>query len=630
MRKNFIKIFLFSALLLGSTSCEDFLDISPESGVTKEEVFARLDNVKAYLKPVYTTHLKYAYPFYFGAWDQKWTLEELTDAADSGNQRPSRTIRLGSFLDANAKKVISDTRNRPVLQAAFTAIRICNDIIANVDKVQDAANQSEIDDVKAQAYFFRGFAYFQVTRLWGGMPYITHVMTSDEDWDLPRLTACETYIEIAKDMDTAFQYFEAAGKVRRDPKPGESGHNNYSAYELVLPNGCAAKALKSRALLYAASPLNNKENDNSLWEQAALAASDAINTAEDNGFELLDIDHWLDNTFNKQSTNEQLWADTQRWALSTGNRLKTYLTGPMHNNPNLACGVNPTQNFVDRYETAGLDGTVEAYALNTEEDRELAIRNGKFNEQNPYAYRDKRLALTVWYNGATLPYAKTHVSYSIPDQINMWYEVQSDGTRKLSDHIILDGFIGTCTTGYMQRRITNDMNWNNATSKHLTDPLFLLSELYLNYAEAAAHLDGGKDAKVEGARYSSYEALMKIRNRAEQGDVPSRFLESNDLYIERIKNERAVELAFIGHYYFDMLRWKDAEKYMTKSNVLYGIDVEKVPVSGDYPTGYKYTRVPLGPTQQFGNWNDQRYYWPFTLTMYYQFKNFQTSWNPYW
>lgn len=87
MRKNFIKIFLFSALLLGSTSCEDFLDISPESGVTKEEVFARLDNVKAYLKPVYTTHLKYAYPFYFGAGTRR-TLEELTDAADSGNKDP--------------------------------------------------------------------------------------------------------------------------------------------------------------------------------------------------------------------------------------------------------------------------------------------------------------------------------------------------------------------------------------------------------------------------------------------------------------------------------------------------------------------------------------------------------------
>ncbi len=59
---------------------------------------------------------------------------------------------------------------------------------------------------------------------------------------------------IVSDYDSAYYFFNLCDKVRRDPV----GSLDYNAYEMHRPNGMAAKAFKSRALLYTASPLNNK------------------------------------------------------------------------------------------------------------------------------------------------------------------------------------------------------------------------------------------------------------------------------------------------------------------------------------------------------------------------------------
>ena len=49
--------------------------------------------------------------------------------------------------------------------------------------------------------------------------------------------------------------------------------------------------------------------------------------------------------------------------------------------------------------------------------------------------------------------------------------------------------------------------------------------------------------------------------------------------------------------------------------------MEKVPVSSEYPTGYKYTRVPLDETRQCA-WKDYMYWLPVTVNDTYKMKNF--------
>lgn len=92
--------------------------------------------------------------------------------------------------------------------------------------------------------------------------------------------------------------------MRRDARPGEAGH--LSSPDMWYANGCAALAMKGRALLYAASPLHNALGEED-WRLAAEACGEAIAAAEDAGFEMLPKEQWTDNFMNVQYTNEQLW-----------------------------------------------------------------------------------------------------------------------------------------------------------------------------------------------------------------------------------------------------------------------------------------------------------------------------------
>jgi hypothetical protein len=76
--------------------------------------------------------------------------------------------------------------------------------------------------------------------------------------------------------------------------------------------------------------------------------------------------------------------------------------------------------------------------------------------------------------------------------------------------------------------------------------LFRLGEIYLNAAEAAFELGLSADA---------LNYINKIRERA---GFPANSLSS--LTIQKIQNERRVELAFEDHRLWDVIRWRIADK----------------------------------------------------------------------
>jgi hypothetical protein len=134
----------------------------------------------------------------------------------------------------------------------------------------------------------------------------------------------------------------------------------------------------------------------------------------------------------------------------------------------------------------------------------------------------------------------------------------------------------------------------------------------LNYAEAANEAYGPTGV-APGASMSAVDAVNFIRARVGMPAVLSKFTTDKDLFRNRIKNERTIELAFEGHYYYDIRRWKDAPAVY--SSTLMGIVVEKVPIDANYPTGYKYSRAPLPSTRQI-SWREAMYYLPFSTDQY--------------
>jgi hypothetical protein len=76
----------------------------------------------------------------------------------------------------------------------------------------------------------------------------------------------------------------------------------------------------------------------------------------------------------------------------------------------------------------------------------------------------------------------------------------------------------------------------------------------------------GIEAKPGGYTLSAYDAFKLIRDRA--GLItPAAYIKALPVneFIERIRNERRVELCFEGHRFWDVRRWNQGEKYFNTS-----------------------------------------------------------------
>jgi hypothetical protein len=613
MKRIIILLLATGFFTVFSSSClESYLDKSPESGLTKEEVFSKYDNFKKFLYDVYegrqldnTTwrdwNIKCGYPMYFDQWDQKYTWEALTDCADQGRYMEGQTFKSGQ-VSAFVNKFTYDRQRRPILGSMFTAIRICNQALANIKLLQ--ADQADIDDFTAQAHFVRAFAHFELFRIWGPMPYITKVLGTDDQWDIARLSKYETCIKIAADMDTAAMFFEKAKRMRRDsPVPGP-GHLNHP--DQARPNGVAAKAYKARALLYAASPLNNDKGQKA-WEDAAKANWEAIEIAKQFGYDLLPAAKYKDNMIGVQYTNEQLWAWYAGTRAYNDGNLAGFMNGIFGSSKSSFSGECPTQNFVDKFETKFGE------PLNTPDERDAAIAAKHYSEQDPYKDRDPRFYIDIIYNQAPNILGWTSAKAQI------YYEMKS-GVANYSE-LLDQSYLGITKTGYYTRKNWGEQSVKNKTSPIYTQPLIRLGELYLNYAEAANEAYG-PNGSAPGASLNAVQAINLIRTRIGQPDVLAKYTASKEDFRPRIKNERNIELSFEGHYYFDIRRWKDAP--VAYAGPLMGVDIEKVAVSPTYPTGFKYERRPLSADRQ-SNWKDAMYYLPFNTEDTYKMKNFVSN-----
>jgi starch-binding outer membrane protein, SusD/RagB family len=596
MNKKYFILFCISLFMLIQTSClKEYLDQAPEAGLSEEAVFSKYANFKLYFDAIYNgsnnMNIKNGFNLFFCTWNQRTMSESFTDMSDQGRIMLGQRFKQGSALN-DVPMFTDDTGRRPILASMIRCIRIANTTLQKINMLKDATD-AEKADFLGQAFFYRGFAHFTIVKWWGGMPYLDKVIGVDDAWDMPRLSAYETLMRISNDMDSAVFYFRKAGLMRRDdPTPGNAGHLNND--NLFRPTGCSALGLKARVLLYAASPLNNAKGVAD-WERAAEANMEALETALANGYKMYDMGNYTTNWYGTRYTNEELWGYSFGNLQSTAwDEPSSIISGAVLNVKDRHSGACPSQNFIDRYETANGD------PLNTEADRTEAASLGHYNDQDPYANLDPRFYKSIIYNGGKLAgFTPTN------GNSDMYYE-RVNGNIKYSVLVDRNTYAGCSYTGYYIRKLTGDLNGYNNTAPLLTDPVIRITELYLNYAEAANEAygpNGGVPGKMTAA-----QALYEVRRRVNMPDVQDRFKVDAATFRTRIKNERIVELCFEGHYYFDIRRWKDAPALM--SGTIMGMDIEKVPVSVTYPKGFKYTRVPLPAARQM-TWKDPMYYLPF-------------------
>ncbi len=605
-------LYLALALALGSvclTGClNDYLDKAPDAGLSEDEVFTKYANFKSYFFSVYggaSFNIRCHYPLHWCMNSQKCTLEELTDMCDKSRIQRIQSIKQGTGSDAiwliGYMEGDSNYPNNAKVPNTWKSIRVCNNAIEKASMIRDCTEE-ERNDLIGQAYFVRAFCHFELFRLYGSLPYVDKVLGAEDEWDLTPLDDYEFLKRCAEDYYTAYEYFNEAGLVRRDPS---SGAGNLSDANQDKPNGVAALAMRGRVLLYAASPLNNPSGDVSRWEDAAEANALALNVALGKGYVLLSQGNYARNFYGNRYTNEQIWAySTSSTTNYNAATVQSFVGYPFSNNA-FSASQCPTQNFVDKFET--LDG----YALNTEEQRAVAEAAGSYNEQNPYINRDPRFENAVIYNQCTFQGYTPASLY-----------LNEDGSKPSGSLLTLPNGAsdGVTETFYYERKRTGALSNKGNQNVVLTDPIIRLAEVYLNYAEAANEA-WGPDGKAPSATLTSLEAVNVIRARVGMPAVRDEYTVSKDTFRDRIKNERTVELCFEGnHYWCDIRRWKDAPEI--GRSTLYGMRATKTAVSEQYPTGFRYERFALPASRQIGWKNDGMYWFRFQNSDLLKMKNY--------
>ncbi len=417
------------------------------------------------------------------------------------------------------------------------------------------AELHQYQNLQFEARFLRAYYYFLLVRSFGGVPLITTTMDAMEINSQPRATSDEVFQFINSEckaiQDTIVKDYSDLGAMQLKSK-NETGRVN---------NLCVL-ALKARASLYYASPLFNPNNDKERWHQAALDNLELINTCRARGMKLSADYGALFQKDNWQNSEECILV---RRIVSASNTFEKY------NFPigleNAGGGNCPTQNLVDAYEMTNGKAITDA--------------DSGYDPQNPYANRDARLAMTVAVNGEQWP--------------NETLETFIGGANALP-------ITYATPTGYYLKKYVNKsltIGALNATTERHHWVIFRLAEFYLNYAEAMLNYTGSGYETSSGLSMTAAAAVNVVRARAKQPNLATG-LDANQ-FKERLQNERFVELAFEGHRFYDLRRWKVAgeQKYRT---------IKSMRITKNADGTFTYT--PQSDTSTRSYWDDKMYLFP--------------------
>lgn len=428
--------------------------------------------------------------------------------------------------------------------------------------------------VAGEARFLRAWYYFILLKHYAGIPLIGDAIYEATD-AIPgkrdTYEACVNYI--SSECDAAASLLPQI----------------YTGLDYGRITKGSALGLKSRVLLYAASPLFNGRTDNmggvlgypiadvARWSKAAKAAKDVIDLNQYQLYETAEFPkipgYGFQKVFTLRKNPEYMLA-----VMMAPNRSLESIWDPASRSG--SGSASPYQELVDAF------GTIKGLPITT--DLKSPSNPNGYDPANPYANRDPRFNWSIVYNEAVrLDINKNNTTA----KVFTYFGAPQDGY----------GTTSTTKTGYYLRKMLDDNTINNASSATTERcfPLMRYAEILLNYAEAS---------NEAGNVSLAYDQLKLIRKRA--GILPG--VDDNyglpdglTLLPMRavIKNERQVELAIEEHRYWDLRRWKDAENVSNKT--LHGMKITKVGTGS--PAVYTYEVVNIRtPVFTAPKW----YLWP--------------------
>ena len=610
MKKKFIII-----LLAGLFSCDNYLDIVPDQTQQVDLLFER--------KEVAYTALAtcYAYlPKNDGVYTSFMTMSDEITTPISKETDGVRIMK-GQQSASNPKFGLwSGWSDQGSL---WEGIRHCNILIENIHNVVDMTEE-EMNSWAAEAKFLKAYYHFLLFTYYGPIPIVDEnlpISASDNEVRVKRSTVDQSVDYIVQTIDDAIL----------DLPVRELSSNDLGRIDQVI-----AKSIKSRVLLYAASPLFNGNSemysgfinedgehyfnqtyDQTKWDLAKDASLDAINAALENGVGLYEFSSTPPNYEDEYEESEFLrtlydlkytivdkWNSELIWGNSNPVRDNDWWqmqAACMMKNPSASSveaawqWIAPTLRIAELFYTEN--------GLPIDQDLTYDFQN-RFNTATVGAsqnYQAQYGTTTAKLNLNREP--RFYSSLGFDRGYNRtWGNLWQLRMKKGEIHGRIANSDDYLITGYALKKLVHPDSEGDGYNKIVTYawPMIRLSELYLNYAEAIN--------ESAGPNQEAYDALNAVRERAGISSVEDAWGNASisatlnkhttqDGFREIIRQERLIELSFEGNRYNDIRRWKQAEQYF--NSPVFGWSVDETSVGGYYNITQVGTRSFNSPRDYF-------------------------------
>ncbi|TKC10115.1 RagB/SusD family nutrient uptake outer membrane protein [Pedobacter polaris] len=499
MKNNIInKLFLLIALSMVLLSCQkDIFDKRDLSGLDPD-IWNTESATNLYINKTYDLVMP--------NWPIAGALHNTSDESNGA----TTALLYGQLTETSVPDIASNNTGSGNNQ--YFTIRRIN---LAIQGIEESTLSTEVKaKLKGQMYFFRAYMYFNLIKLYGGVPLVIKSQDINTDeLDVPRAKTSDCVKQIVKDLDSCY------GLPYTWPLSTDGGRINRMA----------ALALKGKVLMYWASPQFNPTNDLTRWEAAYTACKEAYDKGLANNYDL--IANYA-NIFTDETTGNKeriMWRTYD--AITTNPGRGTNIENALRPFSESTAGggsYQPTWNLVQAYTLK--DGVPITSA---------ASSSFTYNQTLFYLNRDPRFDASIAYNG------------------NVWALSGKSGRKQWNYIGILEDASRQTATGFYIKRISNpNITALGAAYNSNTGGGSGMDWIELRFAEVLLNL--AESANATGRIAEAKTLLVKLRTRAGIVAGTKNYgldLATNSTQLATvILNERQVEFAMEGKRYDDLRR----------------------------------------------------------------------------
>ncbi|WP_286845618.1 RagB/SusD family nutrient uptake outer membrane protein [Proteiniphilum sp. UBA5310] len=608
--------FLTFVFLFTICGCNDFLDILPDDKPELKDAFKDQYNAEKYLFTCYRFLPTFADPLttlgLTGGGDIMYSDLDKSQSMPAGPPAPMISFFKGNIVSNPYMNFWDGSNGAP--RNLWQGIRHCNVFLENI-RIEDGG-PIDLDEMLREQWIaevksIKAYLHFYLLRLYGPIPIVDKVIpisAKGDEVNLYREPVDKVVDFIAKTLDDALENLPSLNQL-----------DVASEYGRITKT--ISLCIKAKALVLAASPIFNNNNyysgfkdkrgvelfpagdSKARWERALEACDVASRAAEEDGAlihistdgggnAIQDVNSSNINPTTKamislrQAVTES-WNPEIIWATNESvlnlQKFSTMLSDNewINDAGAGATGIGqrhgPTINFVegfyssngipiiedadwinngwykDRYKTQLSDAKHQEYFI--KEGQETAILH--FN-------RSIRFYASVGFQGGIWEGREQRLAESaVPNFLSgMGCGIKRTG-----------GYGNFCPSGYLAKKMSHLKTTYTETRISLRDerysfPIIRLADIYLLLAECLNEVGGPN--KTDSKGQNAYFYLDQIRDRSGMSGVVNSWKRyaieeyknkpsSVDGLRDIIRQERLNELAFEGHFYYDIRRWLIAE-----------------------------------------------------------------------